>query len=318
MRARGRGAPKRLPLHPANPRRVESTAACAAGIQTELELTQAALRDRNPKSYPTWHHRQWLATLCLAGKAPGVTDGDAAAEGDTAPPAWVARCAGAMSVEAELELCGQFLALDERNFHCWNYRRALVQLGGVDLASELQFTDTLIKRNFSNYSAWQYRASLLTALGRVDVETLAGEFDTLKQAMFTEPDDQTAWFYHRWCVRAGQAHVASTPSDAEAWTAHLAVQCTALQELRALEPASKCTCRRSALHRAPPHSTPLHHRAAPRAGVPAAHPGGRRPRRRLRGTSSDGSLARGVLRSRGIRDRGVLRAAAVTAQPQAL
>jgi geranylgeranyl transferase type-2 subunit alpha len=62
--------------------------------------TQAALR-KNPKSYGTWHHRRWVV------------------------------CQGHCSLERELVLCTQLLDLDERNFHCWSYRRCVSPAGGA-------------------------------------------------------------------------------------------------------------------------------------------------------------------------------------------
>lgn len=60
----------------------------------ELQLTERALR-RNPKSYGAWHHRRWS----------------------------VRRLGTRADTGHELALCAQLLAADERNFHCWNYRR---------------------------------------------------------------------------------------------------------------------------------------------------------------------------------------------------
>ena len=60
----------------------------------ELQLTEKALR-RNPKSYGAWNQRRWSVRQ-LGEKA---------------------------DVGHELALCAQLLAADERNFHCWNYRR---------------------------------------------------------------------------------------------------------------------------------------------------------------------------------------------------
>jgi len=68
--------------------------ALAAFLATELKITAAALM-RNPKSYSAWHHRAWV----------------------------VANWTDSISLPDELALCGRMLDADERNFHCWNYRR---------------------------------------------------------------------------------------------------------------------------------------------------------------------------------------------------
>jgi geranylgeranyl transferase type-2 subunit alpha len=244
-------------------------------VAEELKISAAGIA-RNPKSYPAWHHRQWV----------------------------VARHPGAVDFERELGLCGKLLDADERNFHCWNYRRWMVGLAceqqtaaaavapasteaagatsagpacagsgsgaaasppQFSAASELAYTLERIRRNFSNYSAWHYRSVLLLQVGSVAAEeapaaavaapcaaprdsadtatvaaTAAGgsaaasvarglqplalslareELQLVKRALYTEPDDQSGWFYHRWVVdrvrdtAAASAPSASTPSS---------------------------------------------------------------------------------------------------------
>lgn len=79
----------------------------------------------------------------------------------------------------ELKLCDKMLGMDERNFHCWNYRLyvAMLYLKEIEyrakeakeakrgfLQKECSIAETLIKKNFSNFSAWHYRSKLMPIL----------------------------------------------------------------------------------------------------------------------------------------------------------
>ena len=106
--------------------------AAAQAADAELALVQAALL-RNPKSYCTWQHRKWVVAHPDCG----------------------------VDLARELGLCAQLLAADDRNFHCWSYRRYVAALAGRTADQELDFTTEKINENFSNYSAWHYRSALL-------------------------------------------------------------------------------------------------------------------------------------------------------------
>ncbi|XP_026854526.2 geranylgeranyl transferase type-2 subunit alpha [Electrophorus electricus] len=162
--------------------------------ELELLFTESCLKV-NPKSYGSWHHRGWVSSRLPR-------------------PDW----------PRELSLCDRCLSVDERNFHCWDYRRFVVKASGVPVSQELRFTDRLIGSNFSNYSSWHYRSTLLPLLQpgtpspcrkpahvsptaspqthghRVCEEQLLKEYELVQNAFFTDPNDQSAWFYYRWLL----------------------------------------------------------------------------------------------------------------------
>ncbi|KAL7461753.1 hypothetical protein ACHAXS_002161 [Conticribra weissflogii] len=260
----------------------------------EFNLTASCLQ-RNPKSYSTWYHRKWTLTYFISHSP--LTSPEEKQE-------YIAKAKNIL--QSELELCAQFLQMDERNFHCWNYRRFVVGVLGslcrllldseddntsdadlnnlfdgswiwlgqtekeceisgdwmgaqlsrgacfvsgmvptsnkelsergkfqamssfskVELQklinAEWDFTTSKIEDNFSNGSAFHYRSKLLPLVlksrladalegvqGSMNFKQIC--FETLKlareewdsillNAIFTEPDDQTPWWYHRFIV----------------------------------------------------------------------------------------------------------------------
>uniref|UniRef100_A0A7G3AW09 Geranylgeranyl transferase type-2 subunit alpha n=1 Tax=Lutzomyia longipalpis TaxID=7200 RepID=A0A7G3AW09_LUTLO len=144
----------------------------------DLHFTEQCLQV-NPKSYGAWHHRSWIL--------------------ETRPdPDW----------KREVDLCTRYLKLDERNFHCWDYRRYVAEKAGVQPESELEFCTQKIQTNFSNYSSWHYRSKLLPILfphesdpqRAINEEKLQSELELVLTAAFTDPKDSSAWFYQRWLL----------------------------------------------------------------------------------------------------------------------
>jgi geranylgeranyl transferase type-2 subunit alpha len=156
-----------------NIRREASASSVPSPESCEEELTLSAEGiKKNPKSYGAWHQREWVAEQ--AG--------------------WTVDCA------SELALCARLLQLDARNFHCWNYRRAVATRAQADPESELEFATRMIEANFSNYSAFHHRSVYVRQL-KLSPELKQGqvesEFSLTESAIFTEPDDQSAWWYRR-------------------------------------------------------------------------------------------------------------------------
>ncbi|KAH9462647.1 hypothetical protein H4Q26_012188 [Puccinia striiformis f. sp. tritici PST-130] len=165
-------------------------------LQGELPLTLASFQ-RNPKAYPIWEHRKWVLAQM------SVSD-------------W----------KAELVLLEKMFKLDGRNFHAWDYRRHVIskikhsQPSERLDADELAFSGQQIEANFSNFSAWHYRSKLLRSQldqydhiqpqddgGNNGVEDrvekdkiLKSELEWVRGALWIDPNDQSAWLYHRWLL----------------------------------------------------------------------------------------------------------------------
>jgi len=136
-------------------------------VATEFGLTSDAIL-KNPKSYGAWHHRQWIAQRFEYDK------------------------------DTELALCRDFLLADQRNFHCWIYRSFIAHDSFISASSEFAFSTDKIAENFSNYSAFHYRSVYLlrqNMSGDALRTVLDGEFNLIENAIYTEPDDQSAWWY---------------------------------------------------------------------------------------------------------------------------
>ncbi|KAF8952619.1 hypothetical protein BGZ52_004992 [Haplosporangium bisporale] len=125
--------------------------------------------------------------------------------------------------DKELAMVGKFLEMDARNFHGWDYRRYIIRQ--LDLQAgqnkdsvlaraqtEFDFTTTKISQNFSNYSAWHNRSTLLGKLAENLTEqereaTVDNEFDLVKNAIYTDPEDQSAWLYDLWLIGREQRSI---------------------------------------------------------------------------------------------------------------
>ncbi|KAK2659933.1 hypothetical protein Ddye_006466 [Dipteronia dyeriana] len=162
-------------------------------FQQELTVAENAMR-QNFKSYGAWYHRKWVLIK------------------------------GHSSINHELRLLDKFQKADSRNFHAWNYRRFVAPLMNRSDEDELKYTEDMICNNFSNYSAWHNRSVLLSDLlkkkadGFLLKEKVLPEFEFVHQALFTDPDDQSGWFYHLWLL--DQTVKVDSPLLVSSWPSH--------------------------------------------------------------------------------------------------
>lgn len=102
---------------------------------------------------------------------------------------------------------------------------------------ETKYAREKISKNFSNYSAWHHRSVHFEQFdeGRDDEEgtenpsssssklslqfqaVLNAEFELVSQAFFTEPEDQSAWMYHRWLLSQLDEYSSSSSSSKKAY-----------------------------------------------------------------------------------------------------
>lgn len=140
----------------------------------ELEFTLQCFK-KNPKSYWIWCHRRWVLLHMPS-------------------PPW----------RQELAAAAHILSKDARNFHAWDYRQWVVKISRISTPlEELEYTTSKIRENFSNYSAWHYRSTLIPQAFKDSKELgefLVKDLELVRNAVYTEPNDQSSWFYQRWLL----------------------------------------------------------------------------------------------------------------------
>jgi hypothetical protein len=137
-------------------------------LTLELDLTQTALQN-NPKAYGAWFHRkwclqQWLLTTTTATTTTTTTAADPAA-------------ATAVLLAQELELTVQFLQRDERNFHCWNYRRFIVSCLLQQQQQQQQQQQLLLLQQHQHQHQQHQQSAIGETTAAAPAPTAAAAFD---------------------------------------------------------------------------------------------------------------------------------------------
>ena len=216
----------------------------ASLLATELAMAQTLL-DLDDRNFHGWGYRRFVTSLA-------IKKNERALETRSARRA------------TERETPERTLKKPEVSSNVFDHDRdrATVsdELSVVSARAELRFSEAKIERNFSNYSAWHHRAANLPRAyagptnglgasrdGGVPADVLANEYAFVRQAFFTEPEDQAGWMYHRWLTaqtkNANEAFAAPGEDAAAAAAAAkrdvFAGEADALRELCALEPDCK-------------------------------------------------------------------------------
>jgi geranylgeranyl transferase type-2 subunit alpha len=194
-------------------------------------MTTTALK-ANPKVYWIWNHRRW----CLENVPDGPERNEAPSM-EWRQANWDKELVVAeriLDVDArncQSSHCCIHTCLTPTPYlvHAWNYRRYVLANMPTRKPeiSELAYTSRKIGANFSNFSAWHQRSKTLIGLwesGQLDPVqsrddgtcpfsigltfssfffSFLTEFELVSNALYTDPDDQSAWIYHRWLVGSG-------------------------------------------------------------------------------------------------------------------
>ncbi|SBT80505.1 protein prenyltransferase alpha subunit, putative [Plasmodium malariae] len=150
-----------------------------------------------------WFHKLWVVKYCLKNNLTNIQD-----------------------LLEELKYCKGSFYKDDRNYHCWNYRSYVIaciyisirknereKVGGNNRVEQnesnnviaqdcnnfnvhrlnYELSKELIEHNFSNFSAWFLKYSLKESFININ-----DELNLIKNAIFTDPFDQSLWEFYRW------------------------------------------------------------------------------------------------------------------------
>ncbi|PWN28547.1 protein prenylyltransferase [Jaminaea rosea] len=245
-------------------------------LEEDLALTQEALRI-HPKVYWIWNHRKWCLIEMPNEASSDEKNEGLEAQAKLRAAKWQ-REMGLVNKMLELDP-RNFHGWDYRRYlltqialasvHAyasspsssqslpsWPFTLThpstptAIQTHHLQLArAELTYTLRKIEANFSNFSAWHQRSLVLPQVwGCETAETKSGdrwkkldeEFDLVRQAMYTDPDDSSVWLYHAWLVDQLDHSEASSPEEQRDRQAKsLQREMDSISELLEVEPESK-------------------------------------------------------------------------------
>jgi len=192
-------------------------------LQADLTLIEKALR-KNPKSYGAWHHRKWLVAQGAGklkhelGLCAKLLDMDERNFHCWSYRRFVVQKLG-VEVPDELEFTFHKIGQNFSNYSAWHYRTKLLpqlhapymtdgkkQEPHESAAAPGQTAGGFVVQPAMYTYRLDHRAQEQVGEKLIPAVDIDKEFQCVQQAFFTEPSDQSGWFYHRWlisCVRQG-------------------------------------------------------------------------------------------------------------------
>ncbi|CAE6202402.1 unnamed protein product [Arabidopsis arenosa] len=164
--------------------------------QEAIQLS-AKLLGINPEAYTAWNYRK----LALVSRI-----------NDDSDPSLVNSI-----IDEELGVVKKALDRNPKSYEAW----FVVELTETSEEDELQYTDMINDICFSIYSAWHYRSVLVSSLvakkadGFMPKETIRRELDYVHNAIFTDEEKQSGWFYYLWLL--DQTLKMETPLRFSSW-----------------------------------------------------------------------------------------------------
>lgn len=133
----------------------------------EYKFTESIMFD-NAKNYQLWNHRR----LCLQSLGPGY-------------------------VERELEFAKAALDIDDKNYHSWAHRQAVLSFSPQLWERELLFVSAILERDTRNNSAWNQRFVAVKHLATPGslAQLLSTEIAFVDQHIQKAPRNESTWNY---------------------------------------------------------------------------------------------------------------------------
>ncbi|UZO04232.1 uncharacterized protein OCT59_024623 [Rhizophagus irregularis] len=107
------------------------------------------------------------------------------------------------TLSTELVFLQELFQLNPKSYWIFNHRRwCLETMQNPDWDKELQLVGKFLELDARNFHAWDYRRYRKIWMNKKK-KLIDKEFELVKAAFYTDPDDQSAWLYHWWLVAQG-------------------------------------------------------------------------------------------------------------------